>query len=163
MADKVTNPGWISDVPVDVDVDSLHAFSMKIQAELDQNVVPNVNNVLSQLAGRAEYTPGDYTSLMAPDHEPGSNQTFGRDPRYLAAVQAGLYHQDCESRAQELLQNLQLGLQAIAWAADGIAIKYRSVEELNNMDLAKVGTFFKADSDGGGLTDQANADPSGVQ
>ena len=42
MAD---GPDWLSDKPVDVNVDSLAAFAMLMQAELDQNVKPGATSV----------------------------------------------------------------------------------------------------------------------
>src|SRR3712207_2380064 len=88
MAEK---PAFISDQPVDVDIDGLRSFSQYIQQELDSNVRPNVQAVLAQLG-----TPGE--------------RSFGLDTRYDQGVRIGDYHSDCVQKGIELMRSLEMGL-----------------------------------------------------
>lgn len=124
MAEK---PGWISDQPVTVEIDGLRAFSSYIQQELDTNVRPNVAKVLSKLG---------------PPVRDSAQLTFGADPEYYRGRTIGNYHADAVAAGQKLLDELQLGLQAIAWAAQNIATDFQGADELNSMDLARVDGYF---------------------
>jgi len=120
-------PGWLTDQPVDVDVDGLNSFAALVQAELDQNVVPGANSVLTHLTG---------------DPDSQGQRTFGVDSRYHQGVIIGNYHSECENRARALLEDFQHGLAAIAAAAHSIAVDYRSVDSQNDMDLKKIEGYF---------------------
>ncbi|WP_213454928.1 hypothetical protein [Rhizomonospora bruguierae] len=121
MADR---PDWVSDQPVEVDIQSLYSFAQAIQQELDQNVKPNVP-ILMERIGTG-----------------GEGMSFGRDGRYSQGQVIGSYHQDCEIKARELLENLQIGLQAITYAAQSIAQEYTSQDEQNAMEISKIGGYF---------------------
>lgn len=120
MADR---PDWISDSPVEVDIQSLYSFAELVQQELDTNVKPNVSVLMERLGS-------------------GADMSFGRDGRYSQGQVIGNYHQDCETKAQALLTDFQRGLQAIAYAAQSIAQEYTSADQLNAMDLNKIGGYF---------------------
>lgn len=119
-ADK---PDWIADKPVEVDIQSLYSFAQLVQQELDTNVKPNVEVVMQRLGH-------------------GKEKTFGKDGRYGQGQVIGNYHQDCQEKAEKLLEMFQQGMQAIAFAAQSIAQEYTSADELNAMDLNKIGTYF---------------------
>ncbi len=120
-------PDWLSDKPVDVDVDSLASFASVVQTELDQNVAPGSTSILNHLTG-------------GPDAQ--AQRTFGVDSRYQQGVIIGNYHSECETRARKLLEDFQHGMAAIAAAAHSIAVDYRSVDSLNQMDLTKIEGYF---------------------
>jgi hypothetical protein len=124
MAEK---PGWISDQPVTVEIDGLRSFGTYIQQELDSNVRPNVEKVLSKLG---------------PPAQDPSKLSFGANSDYTQGRIIGTYHSDAVKAGQELLTNLQQGLQAIAWAAQNIANDFQGADELNSMDLARVDGYF---------------------
>lgn len=124
MADR---PEWLLDKPVDVDVDSLAAFASLIQAELDQNVKPGVSGILDRLTA----APGV-----------AAERTFGVDSRYQQGVIIGNYHIECEIRCRKLLEDFQIGMAAIAAAAQSIAADYRDVDDLNQMDVNKIDGYL---------------------
>jgi hypothetical protein len=134
MADR---PDWISDKPVEVDIQSLHSFSQAVQQELDQNVKPNAQVLRTRLGGSAH-----------------TDRSFGNDHRYSQGQVIGNYHLDCEVKAQELLDDLQRGLQAIAYAAKSIAQDYTSADELSQMDLNKIGGYFHPTDPSRSMTEQ---------
>jgi hypothetical protein len=138
-------PGWLSDTPVDVDVDSLASFAAAVQAELDGNVVPGASSILTRLTG-------------GPDAQ--AQRTFGVDSRYQQGVIIGNYHNECETRARQLLQDFQLGLAAIAAAAHSIAADYRSADSLNSMDLKKIEGYFHPKDRSQSLAEQLGVDPA---
>jgi hypothetical protein len=131
MTDK---PGFLNDRPVQVDITSLHAFARLIQEELDANVRPNAA-ILRQRLG------SDNTGYV-------EELPFGADDRYPQGARIGRYHADCASQAARLLNDLERGLQAIAWAAQNIANDYADIDELNRMELDRVPGYFSVPSTG---------------
>jgi hypothetical protein len=119
-------PIYLSDQPVEVQIDSLHAFAMYVQQELDTNVRPNVTSVLGQLGQEGGV----------------GGRSFGNDTRYSQGRRIGDYHTECVEKGQKLMRDLELGLQAIAYAAHSIANDFESADELNSMDLARVDGYF---------------------
>ena len=138
-------PEWLSDSPVDVDVDSLASFASLVQAELDSNVVPGSNSVLTRLTG-------------GPDAQ--AQRTFGVDARYQQGVIIGNYHSECENRARKLLEDFQHGMAAIAAAAHSIAVDYRSADSLNGMDLNKIEGYFNPTDRSKSLAEQLGYTPT---
>jgi len=124
MAEK---PGWISDQPVTVEIDGLRSFASYMQQELDSNVRPNVGKVISKLGPPVRDT---------------EHLTFGADGEYYRGRTIGNYHADAIAAGQKLLEDLQVGLQAIAWAAQNIASDFQGADELNGMDIARVDGYF---------------------
>jgi hypothetical protein len=125
MAEK---PGWINDQPVTLDIDGLRSFSDYIQQELDTNVRPNVNKVIEKL-GQPQM---DAKSL-----------SFGSHPGYYQGQVIGNFHAGAVEAMRKLLDDLQVGLQAIAWAARNIANDFQGADELNSMDLTRVDGYFQ--------------------
>jgi hypothetical protein len=140
-------PGWLSDAPVDVDVDSLATFASVVQAELDHNVAPGTSSILTRLTGGPEAQ---------------AQRTFGVDSRYHQGVLIGNYHSECETRARQLLNDFQLGMAAIAAAAHSIAADYRSADSLNSMDVKKIGGYFNPKDRSKSLAEQLGIDPTTV-
>jgi len=140
-------PDWASGKPVEVDVDSLHAFGSLVQAELDQNVKPGANKVLNHLTG-------------GPDAAP--ERTFGVDSRYQQGVMIGNYHNECETRARKLLEDFQVGMAAIAAAAQSIAQDYGSTDHLNHMEMNKVDGYFHPSDKSRSLAEQLGLPPDNV-
>jgi len=146
-------PDWLSDQSVDVDVDSLAVFASVMQAELDRNIRPGAKSVLTHLTGGPTAAP---------------ERTFGLDSRYQQGVMIGNYHNECEARAQKLLEDFQHGMAAIAAAAQSIAADYNSVDALNQMDLNKIDRYFHPADPSRSLANQlgytpdpdADADPT---
>ena len=130
-------PDWIADNPVEVDIQSLYSFAQVVQRELDTNVKPNVQVIMERLGN-------------------GHDKTFGMDGRYGQGQVIGNYHQDCQQKAQELLDLFQRGMQAIAYAAQSIAQEYTSTDELNAMDLNKIGTYFNPKDKSRSMTERFN-------
>jgi hypothetical protein len=123
----VNKPDWLPDKPVEIDVHSLSGFGSKVQAELDQNVAPSLTKILDHLVGGPQQA---------------GQRTFGVDSRYQQGAIIGNYHSECTRRAQNLLQLFQVGMAAIAAAAQSIAQDYQSADDLNQMDLNKVDGYF---------------------
>jgi hypothetical protein len=124
MAEK---PGWISDQTVTVEIDGLHSFSRYLQQELDLNVRPNAEKVRAKLGEPVR----DSEQL-----------SFGTSAEYAQGRAIGNYHATAVTSANQLLNDLQLGLQAIASAARNIADDFRSADDLNHMDLSRVDAYF---------------------
>jgi hypothetical protein len=122
-----TQPHFLTDQPVQVEIDSLHAFARAVQEELDANVRPNIQRLRAKLGVTADL---------------GGDKAFGRDPRYAQGVQIGEFHRQCVERAGTLLDNLERGLQAIAWAAHNIANDFENADELNSVDLNAITGYF---------------------
>jgi hypothetical protein len=140
----VEMPDWMTNKSVDVDIDSLDTFGRHVQAELDNNVKENARSVVDRLA-----TP--------PGAEGG--RTFGVDQRYDQAVIIGNYHTEAEIRGRQLLRDFEIGLQAIAWTAMSIANDYRTVDELNSMDLSKISEYFHPKDKSRSLASQVASQP----
>ncbi|MGC4895500.1 hypothetical protein [Micromonospora sp. DT31] len=118
-------PNFLNDQPIEVQIDSLHAFAQAVQAELDTNVVPNASRLRAQLGGG-----------------PAQTKSFGIDDGYAQGYRIGDYHVECTEKAAELLDKLTLGMQAIAFAAQSVANDYANSDELNSMDLKRVESYF---------------------
>ncbi|MBN1173184.1 MAG: hypothetical protein JXA67_13505 [Micromonosporaceae bacterium] len=148
-------PDWISDTPVNVDIKSLGAFADAVEGELTGNVRPNKSTLLSRLSGQAgsHFTMYDYIDAARNPSKLGTNPTFGVDPAQATARKIGQYHMECEQQAGLLLEALDRGMQAIASAARTIAENYTSADELNNMDMASVASYFSQEPTSGGLED----------
>jgi len=141
-------PGWISDRPVNMEIDGLRSFASYVQQELDTNVRPNVDKILGKLG----------PSAVGPEQ-----LSFGADGQYHQGRMIGNFHSDAIKASETLLVNLQKGLQAVAWAALNIANDYRGADELNSMDLARVDPYFHPTDrgrslDANGLPDLPPAD-----
>jgi hypothetical protein len=155
--DPTVKPGWVSDVPVEVDVHSLESFAKRIRDEVETNVVPNAASIQGRLAGEGSYHPAYDGYQGPPTYELGNNRTFGVDPRVPWASMLGYRHMSCERSAQELLAGLTRGMRAIADAAEAIATDYRSAEARNAMDVTRIGTYFiepAAPASAGGVGDE---------
>jgi hypothetical protein len=140
MAEK---PDWISDQPINVDIDGLHSFSRYLQQELDLNVRPNAAKARAKLGEPARDTP---------------QLSFGTRAEYTQGRAIGNYHATAVVSAHELLDDLQKGLQAIASAARNIANDYQSVDDLNHMDLTRVDAYFAPTYNGRPLEEHGGSD-----
>jgi len=120
-------PHFLSDRPVQVEIDSLHTFARALQQELNTNVRPNTERLREKLGVAAGL---------------GGGRAFGRDGRYAEGVRIGDFHDDCVARAGTLLDQFELGLQAIAWVAHNIANDFEDADELNSMDLNAITGYF---------------------
>lgn len=138
----IERPSWMSDVTVEVDVHSVETFAQAIRGELQQNVAPNAAAILGRLAGEGSYNPAYDGYAGPPSYVPGSNRTFGVDPRLPWASIAGLRQMECEQKAARFLDDLRLGLQAVADAASHIAAEYGSADERNSLDVQNVNNLF---------------------
>jgi hypothetical protein len=124
MTDK---PDFLTDQPVQVEIDSLHDFARLIQQELDTNLRPNARILRERLGAPAGF---------------GGFRAFGRDGRYAQGVRIGDYHDECVTKALMLLNQLEVGLQAVAWAAHNIANDFEDADERNSMDLNAIPRYF---------------------
>jgi hypothetical protein len=142
-------PLWMTDTPVEVDIDSVRSFGNFVRAEHDSNVVPNRETILNKLAGQHAYTWQDYAySHVTPTTNPiASNRTVGVHdcPLNGNAQRLGLDHLEYEAAAMALLDSLTDGLKTIADGARLIADAYHTTEAQNAMDIDVVKTYFEGD------------------